>query len=102
MKFIRYAVIGGHHLVEEFLWLCHPICFVDGHQVSDSFENAVIDIQSAGGSLPKHLSRNTNRWIGGATAKTEPRAIESQEENPVSWKTETSTTSSSDSNTQRA
>jgi hypothetical protein len=43
MKFVRYAVICGH-LVEEFRWLGHPTCFVDGHQVSDSFENAVIDI----------------------------------------------------------
>jgi hypothetical protein len=101
MKFVRYAVICGH-LVEEFRWLGHPTCFVDGHQVSDSFENAVIDIQAAGRSLPKHLSRNTSRWIGGATAKTESRAIQSPEENPVSWKTETSTTSSSGSNTQRA
>jgi hypothetical protein len=92
MKFIRYAVVL-RHLVEEVRWMGDPICFVDGHQVSGSFENAVIDIQAAGRTLPKHLSRNTSRWISGDTAKTESRAIQSREENPVSWKTETSTSS---------
>jgi hypothetical protein len=101
MKFIRYAVIYGH-LVEEFRWLGHPTCFVDGHQVSGSFENAVIDIQAAGRTLPKNLSRNTSRWIGGDTAKTDSGAIQSREENPMSRKTETSTTSSSGTNIQRA
>jgi hypothetical protein len=28
------------------------------------------DIQAAGRTLPKNLSRNTSRWIGGDTAKT--------------------------------
>jgi hypothetical protein len=101
MKFIRYAVVW-RHLVEEIRWLGHPICFVDGHQVSGSFENAVIDIQATGRSLPKHLSRNTGRRVGGATAKTHSRAIQSREENPLSWKTETSATSSSGTNIQRA
>ena len=43
----RRATIRGH-LVEQFRWHDCPICYVDAHRVSVSFDQAVADLQAAG------------------------------------------------------
>jgi hypothetical protein len=82
MNFIRYAAICGH-LVEEFRWLGQPTCFVDGHQVSGSFDRAVADLQVAGRAPPGNRIRNTSRWIGGNTLTPAPLAAQNRKENPI-------------------
>jgi hypothetical protein len=47
----RCATIRGH-LVEQFRWHDCPICYVDAHRVSGSFDHAVADLQAAGWVLP--------------------------------------------------
>jgi hypothetical protein len=47
MKPTRHVTIRGH-LVEEFRSLNCPICYVDAHRVSGSFDHAVADLQAAG------------------------------------------------------
>jgi hypothetical protein len=46
MKPERSAIIRGH-LVEEFCWHDCPICYVDAHRVSDSFDCTVAELQAA-------------------------------------------------------
>jgi hypothetical protein len=50
MRPTRRATIHGH-LVEEFHWHDCPVCYVDAHRVSDSFDLAVTDLEAAESSL---------------------------------------------------
>jgi hypothetical protein len=56
----RRTTISGH-LVEEFRWLDCPMCYVDAHRVSDSFDHAVADLQATSRVLSANRSKNTNR-----------------------------------------
>jgi hypothetical protein len=57
MKPTRHTTIRGH-LVEEFRWLSSPVCYVDAHRVTDSFDHAVADLQTAGRLAAENLSQN--------------------------------------------
>jgi hypothetical protein len=97
MNFIRYAAICGH-LVEEFRWLGQPTCFVDGHQVSGSFDRAVADLQVASRASPGNRSRNTSRSFGSYTLTTDPLGAQDRKEDLFPRKTGTTTTRSSATN----
>jgi hypothetical protein len=51
----RRTTISGH-LVEEFRWLDCPICYVDAHRVSGSFDHAVADLQATSRVLSANRS----------------------------------------------
>ena len=55
MKPTRHATIRGH-LVEEYRSLNCPICYIDAHRVTGSFEHAVADLLATGQVPPKSLS----------------------------------------------
>jgi hypothetical protein len=59
MKPTRHVTIRGH-LVEEFRSLNCPICYVDAHRVSGSFDRAVADLEAAGRVTPGSLSQNAS------------------------------------------
>jgi hypothetical protein len=50
MRPTRRVTIHGH-LVEEFHWHDCPVCYVDAHRVSDSFDHAITDLAAAESSL---------------------------------------------------
>jgi hypothetical protein len=59
MKPTRHATIRGH-LVEEFRSLNCPICYIDAHRVSSSFDHAVADLRAAGQVPPENLSQSAS------------------------------------------
>jgi hypothetical protein len=56
----RRTTISGH-LVEEFRWLDCPICYVDAHRVSGSFDHAVADLQATSVYQRTEARRRTGR-----------------------------------------
>jgi hypothetical protein len=70
----RHATIHGH-LVEEFHWHDCPICYVDAHRVSGSFDYAVADLQAASRVLPGNRSENISRPLCGDNLMTGPLGV---------------------------
>jgi len=72
MRPTRHAIIHGH-LVEEFHWHDCPVCYVDAHRASVSFDRTVADLQAAGEVLPGNRSRITRLPFDGDSRQSAHR-----------------------------